>query len=395
MSSSQLFRVFRQSPATGMLLYATLVVLLLTLMPFRFAWSDNLHWLVSGAWPDVLLNVALFFPVGFLLRLAFPVFFWKALAGAALYGFLLSLSIESMQLFLPARHSTISDLISNTLGASLGAVAYGVFKARLNQHPLSRVMALEYPLMFSIYLLTFLLWLNGSGLADETSRLYLSPLLAVFGARVFGSILAYQSAHKNSYQAARDSALLVMAWMSFASVPAALNNPGFVLVLIVASGLLAMLQVFWLRRYGLSERRFELDTLRPLISLYLIYVFLFMVWPLDFEFSRWYLSVEWDYLGYSQFYFVQIFVGFTLLGFVIAEFYGRHNSAFIFYRHLIWLLVILCVIALLEGFHVQQHLSIKELLVLTVGYILGLALYYQQRQIICRKILINSTLTNS
>lgn len=64
---------------------------------------------------DILLNVVLFLPPGFLLGLRWSP--WVALGA----GLLVSGGIESAQLLLPGRSSTLSDLIANGLGAGLGA----------------------------------------------------------------------------------------------------------------------------------------------------------------------------------------------------------------------------------------------------------------------------------
>jgi len=74
---------------------------------------------------DVALNILGFIPLGGLL-----VIYWrnvrgwsnrKAAAAAVLTGFLLSLAIELLQVFLPSRDSSLLDLIDNTLGSGIGA----------------------------------------------------------------------------------------------------------------------------------------------------------------------------------------------------------------------------------------------------------------------------------
>ncbi len=75
---------------------------------------------------DVLLNFFGFIPLGFLLAATLArmggrakrLNVWLALAG----GFLVSLSIETVQAWLPARSSDLRDLILNTLGALAGAL---------------------------------------------------------------------------------------------------------------------------------------------------------------------------------------------------------------------------------------------------------------------------------
>ncbi|HEX6107198.1 MAG TPA: VanZ family protein [Gemmatimonadales bacterium] len=68
---------------------------------------------------DVLLNVLLFLPWGFGLRLASGS--WRAAVGT---GALLSLFVELLQLTaVPGRDASLSDLITNSSGAGLGALA--------------------------------------------------------------------------------------------------------------------------------------------------------------------------------------------------------------------------------------------------------------------------------
>jgi hypothetical protein len=82
-----------------------------------------------GYWEDVLVNIAGFVPFGFL----FCAYF--SLAGrikrpalvTILLGFTLSLTIESLQAFLPTRESGTTDVITNTLGT-----CFGVWLYRLN-----------------------------------------------------------------------------------------------------------------------------------------------------------------------------------------------------------------------------------------------------------------------
>lgn len=67
---------------------------------------------------SLLLNVILFVPLGVVLRLRG----WS-LRRITIVGALLSLGIETLQLGIPGRHTALSDLLANTLGAAIGALA--------------------------------------------------------------------------------------------------------------------------------------------------------------------------------------------------------------------------------------------------------------------------------
>jgi hypothetical protein len=87
----------------------------------------------TSYWAAVFKNVIGFLPVGFV--------FYAYLAGVrgirrpvlftVLLGFLISLTIEVTQWFLPMRDSGTSDLITNTLGTWLGVVLYRWFHQAL------------------------------------------------------------------------------------------------------------------------------------------------------------------------------------------------------------------------------------------------------------------------
>ena len=104
-----------------------------TVNPVPFVHLTDIY---DGWQRNVFGNVAMFIPVG----LSWPFCFkkidrvWKA----TLAGFGLSLFIEISQLFVFGRSSDIDDLITNTLGAFIGALIYfGIVKLINMNKPLS------------------------------------------------------------------------------------------------------------------------------------------------------------------------------------------------------------------------------------------------------------------
>ena len=113
-------------------LVAVLVyILYLTLNPFAFSvhWFRQFtHWgFLDALWRtyqwkvyDLIANVILFLPVGFLLGRIKSVDSRRAVIRLACLGALFSLCIELAQLFLP-RSTSIFDVLTNALGTGLGA----------------------------------------------------------------------------------------------------------------------------------------------------------------------------------------------------------------------------------------------------------------------------------
>jgi|SRR5579872_1745264 len=85
---------------------------------FRPVWSY---------WKDVAINVAGFIPLGFFFCSYFSLVrrVERPALIAVVVGFLVSLTIEVLQAFLPTRDSGTTDLITNMFGTALGVVLYG------------------------------------------------------------------------------------------------------------------------------------------------------------------------------------------------------------------------------------------------------------------------------
>ncbi len=115
---------------TGLLLS---VILLLTLSPFDFTTERIGHFSWKTTYRDAAENLLMTIPLGFLLRLrrrerAPPLLLLPELA----FGLLLSLGVESAQLFLPTRASQYSDIVMNAAGCWIGALwAYAISQIRL------------------------------------------------------------------------------------------------------------------------------------------------------------------------------------------------------------------------------------------------------------------------
>lgn len=117
----------------GVYLLANLYLTLLSRSPqptYHYAWTP--FWSYGAALQgnatlreEVLLNILLYVPLGYLLHYAFPNLSWRKVIFA---GFLLSVLTEGTQLILKLGLCEVDDLISNTLGTTVGVVAYRGYK---------------------------------------------------------------------------------------------------------------------------------------------------------------------------------------------------------------------------------------------------------------------------
>jgi VanZ like family len=90
---------------------------------------------LTAPWPryitleDILINIVAYVPLGFLLSITYGARYGVGVGvlAAAFIGAGLSLSMEAVQMFLPARIASNVDLITNSLGALIGAMAAPLF----------------------------------------------------------------------------------------------------------------------------------------------------------------------------------------------------------------------------------------------------------------------------
>lgn len=80
-----------------------------------------------GYWGNIFGNILLFLPFGFLLKKLYP---QKSLRRICLYGSLLSIIIECLQLILRIGVCDVDDVILNVTGVATGVLLYQVIKMK-------------------------------------------------------------------------------------------------------------------------------------------------------------------------------------------------------------------------------------------------------------------------
>jgi glycopeptide antibiotics resistance protein len=367
--------------------YLGVVVGVITLAPFRFQ-STPAHGLsFVWTWSDLVLNVLMFVPFGFVYQLTRP-------RGAApdrwrvlLLGLALSGIIETVQLFAPMRHTSVLDLATNTAGALLGAWAFAGLSQRVRGETAVQTLALELPLMGLVYLLIPLCWLIGFGSDGELRTLLLLGPGLVAGA-ILGTVHA---AYVRPSPPAWWLPATCLSWSIVAFVPGAKGDfmvvlPGALLVLAVA--VLRDLATRRAVRRSAPEtnRRFELPTLRRVLPVYTVYLVLSALWPLDDADGRWRATfalslAEVELTQQAVFRALEQVAAFTLVGYMGAEYHGRDPRAGVptLARIIAWSVMASALLQVARGFQPAAGASLALFLLTQVAAAFGHLLYVLQR----------------
>ncbi|MGD1871537.1 MAG: VanZ family protein [Mastigocoleus sp.] len=170
---------------------STLAILIATLYPFKFAIPENfsLFHLVNNFnnatfFKDQVNNVLLFLPFGFsisnFLKQSKIKFAYQILI-VVIASCFLSLTVEIIQIFVPSRAPTPSDIYNNTFGGFLGLLCVYIFASRSFKYTLKRVensrasnSIYKISLFFIAYLCLIILisipWQNAVSLSDWDNR---------------------------------------------------------------------------------------------------------------------------------------------------------------------------------------------------------------------------------
>lgn len=365
--------------------YLAGITLIITLAPFRFA-ASPVHGLTNlWDWSDLVMNVVMFVPIGFVYQLTRPYGVRLNVVRVAILGATLSGMIELAQLFEATRYTSLFDWATNTAGAVVGACVYTLALKRIEGPNTVRTLALELPLMGLVYLLIPLMWLSGLA-SDGGSRAWLTLPIVVFAASILGTIYAAyieptRDVHRGWLLAA------VLLWYLVALLPGTILERE----LLLAGAALAV-GVAWLRSLATARyrerhyaRRFEMPTLRLVLPLFAAFLALSSLWPLDAVDGSWVAILPLlpydDATTTSVYIALEHIAAFTLVGYVIAEFHGRDLERYreIVVRVVLWGGGLSLLLEGARGFHPAYRASALMLLFTISAAALGGWLYQLQR----------------
>jgi len=371
--------------AAALLAYVAVITAVVTLLPFQFAIPTQPRVMLSAGLVDVLANVALFLPLGFLYAVARQDTNVSP-RRIALVAFAASAAIESVQLFEVTRFASLSDVGANCLGAYVGAELQRRVARRIamDARTVGR-LSLELPLMGLVYLLIPLLWLDGLAGVDSGTPLWSLVALGLFGA----SLLAATQRHHfgpNHVISRELMAVAACAWFLVGAFPGLAPRASIVLFAMLA----AIGAFVWVRSVDQTRarpinRRFESRALWEGSPFYVAYLLLLVAPTAGHRGTSWRgalgfgLTAGWD--SGIVLHIVEIVAAFTLLGYMLAEFRGRQEARF---RNgaahiALWSGVAALVAELLEGFRADGEASALRWVVLVGAALYGSWIYHLQR----------------
>jgi glycopeptide antibiotics resistance protein len=381
-----------------LLLYCFAVVAVITVAPFQFFVPGTPSAVQSAivlttGWSDVIANVFLFVPLGFLFPLTRRAAETSPTRVFAL-ALLTSAVLQATHVFEADRVAAVASLLSNATGAAVGAALLRAVNRRISLSPkLAGRLSLETPLMGLIYLLIPLLVVASLSALDDSFRLLFLLPLGLLGARLIAAVQEFHFAPAGVFRN-RTVATIGAGWMMLGIFPVVLRAP-------LIGGAVALL-VGLATWYSLSrpsvhapDRRFERDVLRSVAPIIATYFLVIAVAPLAAGLDHWRFAIgltesDGD-LGRQMIRALEPFAALTVLGYAIAEARGRRELRF---RAVAPRLLVECGCAAIaleacRGFQRGAGASLVQLVLTTGAGLVGARIYHDQRERI-RRILIRS-----
>ena len=349
--------------------YLAVVVAVITLAPFQFAVPARFTAaliVTDGGWAtDVLLNIVLFVPLGVL---------WHRSRGGSVraslaFGLLLGAAIETAQLFLAPRYTTLSDLLANGVGAGIGAAISTALSRRVATTTLVTRLWLDQPMIGLVYLLWPLAWLIGLSSGSAPERLWMLAPIGVAGAL---AITAVSTVGRDEHTSAALPVFMTTVWMMIATIPAVRVAPRLagigIGVALAAAVLGGPLWHAALRR----ERRLEPQVVRALLPLLAV-----LLVGVSLHAGSLAVSGGGEAARESLLRVIAQAAAFTLLGYLEAESRGRRQEPL---RRLItWPLVAAVIMAVVLEFAVTPWHSVLRVGAALAATAVGATLYDAQR----------------
>ena len=362
----------------AVLIYGLMFVIVLTLSPMDFAWPRD--WRVMGwsDWRDVPVNTLFFVPVGYLLVLALAPDRRRPVWAAAVFGTLLSLCLETGQLFVAVRVTSLTDVLANGLGATLGGWLCTVVRDRL-RHLFPDLLTLDHPLLNIVYLIVPLMGLASIDEHGHSPRTWFLLPLGLMGVITITGLWRYRLAGRKPAPPLT-VVLAVLAWFLSGASLASLQAPDIVAVCAIAILFSTLALLARDPRWVGADGRFERRVLVRLWPCLLVYLAMLVLWRPGLGFTSFHAGLWYPPMPFSRHLAVRVAEqagALTLFGYLAAETMGRDSRSPLRFYGGCLLTGAVCVVVLEvgRGFLVTDHASLARGLLAVIGAGFGVFLY--------------------
>lgn len=254
-----------------LLAYVAAMAMLATLWPLDFQTTPH-GWNLETSAEDLALNLALLAPIAFLWRLSGLYRRWPYDLDALALGCGFSLVLECLQLFLPTRCSSPTDVITNALGAWAGAAAYTRVQPWLERRLIDQLCLMQ-PLAKVVFLTLPLVSLQALTSTRAGGAWHMLPL-AIFTAFLGSALARHRLTRAGELQAHQSVryALIFAAGLGLVAAPLWLRFPVEGLKLALVSALAAWLTFNHGVHMPAGERRIEVVAVRRGLPWFGVYI---------------------------------------------------------------------------------------------------------------------------
>ena len=314
----------------ALLSYLVVLIAALLLLPFEFALPDRIGFRLEFAPLSSLAICGMFVPYGFLTRRSRVGRVGQHRVSIMLSAGMLSLMLETVQIFEPACEASPWHVLAAVAGAAVGAWlcerAHDDANGTANA---LHALLLQLPLMGLGYLLLPLLWASSAAAQGDPARLGLTLSIGMLGASILGSIARAIRAYTPD-RAWWLVPAVAATWIAVGMLPSVLVDWRITLACIVIVTAFAS----WRGRWSAPmfvERRYEVPALFAASPFMAIYFVGAGVWP-----GHSFRTIPLIHLGMPTsdaglalaLPLFEAGIAATVLGYIIAEFHGRSEASF-------------------------------------------------------------------
>jgi VanZ family protein len=367
----------------ALLSYLVVLIAALSLLPFEFSTPSSVRFSAEFAPWSTIGSFAMFIPYGFLTRRARVGRIGSHFLTVALSASVLAVALETVRMFEPRCVVSVWHVVASMVGASIGAgLCARLHDDRYGASSTVYALLLQLPLMGLMYLLIPLLWATAASAHGDPHRLALTLCIGLMGASILGSIAKATRAYTPNRPWWAVSAI-ALVWVGTGTLPFVMVGWQYTLAII---GIVVVCAA-WRGRWSapmFQDRRYEVPALLAAAPFLVLYQIGAGIWP-----AEGFRTIPLVHLGLPltesgltiALPLLEAGISATILGYIVAEFYGRREGSLRASLPTIlgWASLMIIVVETTRSFFGYEGASLVRAAMSLCTATYGAALYHLQR----------------